>query len=901
VLPPAGTARVERVEGGLTVAVEKGSREDSRRAARVVLPEVAQEAFRVRDEASGLALEVALEGAGPVKAEVVDGYVVYANAHPEGADVVHRFTPEGTEDYLAFERAPAVPEVRYGLRLGEGVAGLRLVGETLEVLDGSGAPRLRMAPPYLVGADGRVTRADVSVEGCAVDTRTEAPWGRRPVAPGSRQCRVLVAWSAEQVQYPAVMDPVWITTGSLAEARRGFTTTLLQDGRVLAVGGDSGTGLTLGSAELYDPVTGTWAATGGLATARQRHAAARLGSGQVLVVGGQDGSWNTTASAERYDPATGTWSSASSLAFARVSHSANLLGDGRVLVAGGYGASYTDLSEAEVYDPATDTWTLTGPMNYPRSGHGAVVLSNGDVMVFGGGDYSTAAFMSEYYDAITGSWSLNGVMGSSRYNPQGVLLADGRVLMAGGGAMAAELYDPAAGGWIATGSLAWYRHEATMSRLSDGRVLMVGGMYSGYGSNSASTEVYDPATGAWSFGPMVLEGRTGHSACVLQDGRVLVVGGMGRYYATVASAEVLRMDLDDVTAPTATLTAPSEGATVEGDVLLSASASDDYGVQRVEFYDGDILIGTATSAPFTLSWYTQWNASNGTHLLTARAYDGSGNSGTSAPVSVTVANDVTPPAVTLTSPAPGTLQGVVTLSAAASDDRGVTMVEFWDGRRLLGTDYEAPYTMTWDVSNVAGGPHTLIAQAYDAVYNMGTSAGVAVTVNQPRTASYNAALGVPWCNTVGALCDSGTYLNGRANLEPELNQPNTLFGSCADGTAGYHADPSLDRIRVYTLDGSSFAPGKTVRIEVTLFAAPYYNSERLDLYSAANANSPVWTYLTTLTPWSGNTTTLTATYVLPSGSLQAVRGRFRYQGTAAPCGTGPYDDHDDLVFAVSGG
>jgi leucyl aminopeptidase len=34
------------------------------------------------------------------------------------------------------------------------------------------------------------------------------------------------------------------------------------------------------------------------------------------------------------------------------------------------------------------------------------------------------------------------------------------------------------------------------------------------------------------------------------------------------------------------------------------------------------------------------------------------------------------------------------------------------------------------------------------------------------------------------------------------------------------------------------------------------------------------------------------------GANQAIRGRFRYQGSAAPCGAGSFDDHDDLVFSV---
>ena len=43
---------------------------------------------------------------------------------------------------------------------------------------------------------------------------------------------------------------------------------------------------------------------------------------------------------------------------------------------------------------------------------------------------------------------------------------------------------------------------------------------------------------------------------------------------------------------------------------------------------------------------------------------------------------------------------------------------------------------------------------------------------------------------------------------------------------------------------------------------------------------------------------LTATYVLPAGAWQALRGVFRYAGSADPCPGGVFDDVDDLVFAT---
>jgi leucyl aminopeptidase len=152
---------------------------------------------------------------------------------------------------------------------------------------------------------------------------------------------------------------------------------------------------------------------------------------------------------------------------------------------------------------------------------------------------------------------------------------------------------------------------------------------------------------------------------------------------------------------------------------------------------------------------------------------------------------------------------------------------------------------------------------------------------------------------VAASCDSGVLHLGRGSKGPEPNAPNTLAGSCADGNGGsFHVDESNDRVRVSTLDGSSLAAGKTVRIEATVWAYSAFASDKLDLYYAANAASPVWTYITTLTPTAAGQAKLSATYVLPAGAMQAVRARFRYGGSPTPCAAGTYDDHDDLVFAV---
>ena len=133
------------------------------------------------------------------------------------------------------------------------------------------------------------------------------------------------------------------TPGNLTEVRaRGQTVTLLDDGRMLAVGGY---GLTVPQAvdtsEVFDPATGRWTRTGSTLTeTRGFHTAVLLLDGSVLVAGGDDGNSvparEVTDTADLYDPRQDAWVPAPSMATPRTFHTATLLQDGRVLVTGGY-------------------------------------------------------------------------------------------------------------------------------------------------------------------------------------------------------------------------------------------------------------------------------------------------------------------------------------------------------------------------------------------------------------------------------------------------------------------------------------------------------------------------------------------------------------------------------------
>ncbi len=109
-----------------------------------------------------------------------------------------------------------------------------------------------------------------------------------------------------------------------------------------------------------------------------------------------------------------------------------------------------------------------------------------------------------------------------------------------------------------------------------------------------------------------------------------------------ASNEASGTATADTTAPTVSMSAPSNGATVTGTTNVSANASDNVAVAGVQFkLDGANLGAEDTSAPFTVSWDTR-TTTNGSHQLSAVARDATGNSTTSSPIIVTVDNTAPP-------------------------------------------------------------------------------------------------------------------------------------------------------------------------------------------------------------------------------------------------------------------
>jgi N-acetylneuraminic acid mutarotase len=175
-----------------------------------------------------------------------------------------------------------------------------------------------------------------------------------------------------------VYDPgsgTWAATHDMLQATAVQTATLLLNGRILVVGGTyepptpkfvSPEGGIAATAELYDPASDAWTMTGDLGRTVRGYTATLLLDGRVLVTGGMDRPWignvPASASAAVYDASTGTWGATSDMLEGRSEHTATLLPDGKVLVAGGIiglgenadGPGNLGLrSSAELYDPGS--------------------------------------------------------------------------------------------------------------------------------------------------------------------------------------------------------------------------------------------------------------------------------------------------------------------------------------------------------------------------------------------------------------------------------------------------------------------------------------------------------------------------------------------------------------------
>lgn len=181
----------------------------------------------------------------------------------------------------------------------------------------------------------------------------------------------------------------------------------------------------------------------------------------------------------------------------------------------------------------------------------------------------------------------------------------------------------------------------------------------------------------------------------------------------------------DTTPPSVTLSAPADGARINGSVAVAATASDNVAVDRVELSVGGTVFATDTSSPYAATW-NPGATPDGPVTITATAFDAAG---LSAVDSSTVTLDRTAPDTIIdTGPS-----GTVTSSSASftfhATETGSTLACSLDGAAY--TTCASPAAL----SQLANGSHTFAIRATDAAGNVDpTPASRTWTVDAPTSA-----------------------------------------------------------------------------------------------------------------------------------------------------------------------
>lgn len=169
--------------------------------------------------------------------------------------------------------------------------------------------------------------------------------------------------------------------------------------------------------------------------------------------------------------------------------------------------------------------------------------------------------------------------------------------------------------------------------------------------------------------------------------------------------------------PTVSILTPAPSSYLKGTTTIDVFNSDTSGITRVVIIIDSTQVASVINPPSTYTF--MWNTlsfSDGTHSIKAIAYDKAGNSNIHE---IFVVVDNTPPAVSISTPSPGSFTNAdsIDIGASASDNILLDRVEFYIDGVLAGTDSTSPFSVVANISLLSEGTHSITAVAFDVAGN----------------------------------------------------------------------------------------------------------------------------------------------------------------------------------------
>ena len=285
---------------------------------------------------------------------------------------------------------------------------------------------------------------------------------------------------------------LWTETSNFASPRNSQTLTMLNDGRVIQIGGNKGFQEFTNTVEIYENTTDTWTVVDSVPYNIESHSAFLLSNNRVIILGGTidatstdsvyvynvtDNSWTPMSnmpkrlcnlSAQKlddgrifvtggwtyetatinessfiFDPELNKWTSVASIPLGMVNSACELLDNNKVFVAGGLDNNFNACDNTFIYDVETDTWEEVDSMPFTISGGmPSTKIYNGNVLTVGGFSVSTFSYYNEIliFNVAEKTWSELSSLDNDISNSMLISLPDSTVLLAGGNGGAKKGY-----------------------------------------------------------------------------------------------------------------------------------------------------------------------------------------------------------------------------------------------------------------------------------------------------------------------------------------------------------------------------------------------------------------------------------------------------------------------------